>query len=153
MDPTDFQNGKGGVDQTVAAAMASWGEEAARLARGRYWLHNLLPEGLQRDLFSGDEDEVALTFLDIVEPLQYPLSVMQKARRHALASPLLVTSGERLTPNAIAEATNVETADPACSARFGTPSFVCFDCSQPSIFESASHQPTLANRRFEFSCQ
>jgi len=54
------------------------------------WLHKFLPEGLQRDLFSGDEDELALTLLDIVEPLQYPLSVLQKARRHALASPLLV---------------------------------------------------------------
>jgi len=52
-----------------------------------HWLHNLLPEGLQRDLFSGDEDELALT---IVEPLQYPLSVLQKARRHALAFLLLV---------------------------------------------------------------
>ena len=51
-----------------------------------HWLHNLLPEGLQRDLFSGDEDELALTLLDIVEPHQYPLSVLQKARRHALAS-------------------------------------------------------------------
>jgi len=29
------QNGEGGVGQTVAAPMASWGEEAARLARGR----------------------------------------------------------------------------------------------------------------------
>jgi len=47
-------------------------------------------EGGQRDLFSGNEDEIALTLLDIVEPLQYPLSVLQKARRHALASPLLV---------------------------------------------------------------
>jgi len=54
------------------------------------WLHNFLPEDLQRSLFSGDEDELALTLLDIVDPLQYPLSVLQKARRHALASPLLV---------------------------------------------------------------
>jgi len=53
-----------------------------------HWLHNLLPEGLQRDLFSGDEDELALTLLDVVEPIQYTLSVLQKARRHALASPL-----------------------------------------------------------------
>ena len=30
-----IQNGEGGVGQTVAAPMASWGEEAARLARGR----------------------------------------------------------------------------------------------------------------------
>jgi len=43
---------------------------------------------LQRDLFSGDEDELALTLLDVVEPIQYTLSVLQKARRHALASPL-----------------------------------------------------------------
>jgi len=49
---------------------------------------------LQRDLFSGNEDELALTLLDIVEPLQYPLSVLQKARRHALAYPLLVASEE-----------------------------------------------------------
>jgi len=59
-----------------------------------HWLHDLLPEGLQRDLFSGDEDELAPTLLDIVEPLQYPLSMLQKARRHALASPLLVASEE-----------------------------------------------------------
>jgi len=59
-----------------------------------HWLHDLLPEDLQRDLFSGDEDKLALTLLDIVEPLQYPLSVLQKARRHALASPLLVASEE-----------------------------------------------------------
>ena len=84
----------------------------------------------------------------------------QKARRHALTSPPLVASDEmmplepaNLHPCTIAEATDVETADPACSARFGNPSFVCFDCSQPSIFESASHQPTLTNRRFKVSCQ
>jgi len=29
--------------------------------RCAHWLHNLLPEGLRRDLFSGDEDELALT--------------------------------------------------------------------------------------------
>jgi len=56
-----------------------------------HWLHDLLPEGLQRDLFSGDEDELALTLLDIVEPLQYPLSELHKARRHALVSTLLVS--------------------------------------------------------------
>jgi len=83
-----------------------------------HWLHNLLPEGLQSGLFSGDEDELALTLLDIVEPLQYPLSV-------------------RSTPDAIAEVTNVETADPACSACFGTPFFVCFDFPKLSVFESA----------------
>jgi len=57
-------------------------------------LEHLLPEGLDRDIFNGDEDELALTLLDIVEPLQYSLSMLQKARRHALASPLLVTSEE-----------------------------------------------------------
>ena len=56
------------------------------------WLHNLLPEGLQRDLFSCEEEELALTLLDIIEPLQYTLPVLQKARRHALASPLLFAS-------------------------------------------------------------
>jgi len=61
-----------------------------------HWLHDLLPEGLQRDLFSGDEDELALTLLDIVEPVQYLLSVLQKARRHVLASPPLVTSDEMM---------------------------------------------------------
>jgi len=43
---------------------------------------------------NGDEDELTLTLLDIVEPLQHPLSVLQNARRHALASPSLVTSEE-----------------------------------------------------------
>jgi len=69
------------------ASLAAVEEHERGCAR---WLHKFLPEGLQRDLFSGDEDELALTLLDIVEPLQYPLSVLQKARRHALASPLLV---------------------------------------------------------------
>ena len=173
---SEFENGEGGVGQTVTAPMGSWGEEAARLARGcvpcglhqlrvailatrsrppagplgtlwdavmdirtapshgghpddlvevpmlppdhygcglgctrstgtlaaveeherrcAHWLHDLLPEGLQRDLFSCDEDELALTLLDMVEPLQYSLSVLQKARRHALASPPLVASEE-----------------------------------------------------------
>ena len=31
---SDFENGEGGVGQTVAAPMASWVEEATRLARG-----------------------------------------------------------------------------------------------------------------------
>jgi len=61
-----------------------------------HWLHNLLPEGLQHDLFSGNENELALTLLDVVELLQCPLSVLQKARRHALASPPLVASEEML---------------------------------------------------------
>jgi len=42
-------------------------------------LERLLPEGLDRDILNGDEDELALTLLDIVEPPQYPLSVLQKA--------------------------------------------------------------------------
>ena len=124
-----------------------------------HWLHDLLPEGLQRDLFSGDEDKLALTRLDIVEPLQYPLSVLQKARRHVLASPPLVASDE-MTPLGPANrhpapSQKLPTSrqlTPPCSACFSTPSFICFDCSQLSIFESALHQPTLANRRFEFSC-
>ena len=62
-----------------------------------HFLHDLLPEGLQRDLFSGDEKELALTRLDIVELLQYQLSVLQKAYRHVLASPPLVASDE-MTP-------------------------------------------------------
>ena len=61
----------------------------------------------------------------------------------------------RSTPCAIAEATDVKTADPAYSVRFGTPSFVCFDCSQPSVFEYAFlHSASqLANRRFKLSRQ
>jgi len=73
-----------------------------------------------------------------------------KTKQH---TPQFLVGVGRSTPGAIAEATNVETADHAYSACFGTPSFVCFTCSQPSIFESASHEPTLANRRFEFSCR
>ena len=46
-----------------------------------------------RDIL-GDEDELVLLPQDIVKPLQYPLSVLQKARRHALASPSLVASEE-----------------------------------------------------------
>jgi len=57
-------------------------------------LERLLPEGLDRDILNGDEVELALTLLDIVEPPQHPLSVLQKARRHALASPSLVPSEE-----------------------------------------------------------
>jgi len=40
------------------------------------------------------ENELALLLQDIVEPLQHPLSVLQKVRRHALASPSLVASEE-----------------------------------------------------------
>ena len=57
-------------------------------------LERLLSEGLDCKILNSDEDELALTLLDIVETLQYPLSVLQKARRHALACPLLVASEE-----------------------------------------------------------
>jgi len=65
--------------------------------RGAHWLHRLLPENLHHNILGGDEDELALTLLDIVEPLQLPLSVlhMHKARSHALASPPLVASEMR----------------------------------------------------------
>ena len=61
---------------------------------GAHWLHHLLPENLHHNILGGDEDELVLTLLDIVEPLQLPLSVlhMHKARSHVLASPSLVTS-------------------------------------------------------------
>jgi len=42
----------------------------------------------------GDEDELALLLQDIVEPLQHSLSMLQKVRRHVLASPSLVASEE-----------------------------------------------------------
>jgi len=48
---------------------------------------------LQRDIL-GNEDELALHLQDIVEQLQHPLSVLQKARRHTLASPSLIASDE-----------------------------------------------------------
>jgi len=41
-----------------------------------------------------DEDKLALFLQDIVKPLQHPLSVLQKAHRHALACPSLVDSDE-----------------------------------------------------------
>jgi len=47
-------------------------------------LERLLPEGLDRDILNGDKDEQALTLLDLVVPLQHPLSVLQEARRHTL---------------------------------------------------------------------
>jgi len=53
-----------------------------------------LPKGLDRDIFNSDKDKLALTLLDIDEPLQYPFSVLQKARRHAPASLLLSASEE-----------------------------------------------------------
>jgi len=55
-------------------------------------LERLLPEGLDHDFFNDDENELAMILLDIVEPLQYSLSVLQQECRHALASPLLVSS-------------------------------------------------------------
>jgi len=33
------------------------------------WLHQPLPEGLQHDILDGNEDELALTYQDIAEPL------------------------------------------------------------------------------------
>jgi len=51
-----------------------------------HFLNQLLPEGL----VNGDEDEQALNLRDIIEPLQQLLSVLQKERRVALASPSLV---------------------------------------------------------------
>jgi len=42
----------------------------------------------------GDEDELARLLEDMVEPLQHLLFVLQKVRRHALASSSLVTSEE-----------------------------------------------------------
>ena len=57
-----------------------------------HFLEPLLPEGLDRDICNGDEDEQALTLRDIVEPLQQPLSVLQKERRVKLASLSLVIS-------------------------------------------------------------
>ena len=51
-----------------------------------HFLEPLLPEGLDRDICNGDEDEHALNLRDIVEPLQQPLSVLQKERRVTLAS-------------------------------------------------------------------
>ena len=125
-----------------------------------HWLHQHLPEGLKRDILNGDEDELALPLQDIVELLQHPLSVLQKARRHALASPSLVASDEMPPfepayrhPAPLQK--HIETIDPAWSARFCIPSFVCFNCSHPSIFESAFPETAsqLANRRFGFSCQ
>jgi len=56
-------------------------------------LERLLLEDL-RDILGGDEDELALTLLHIVEPLQHPLSVLQEARRLALTSPSPVASVE-----------------------------------------------------------
>jgi len=46
-----------------------------------------------RDIL-GDEDELVLLPQDIVKPLQHPYSILQKVRRHALASPSLVAYEE-----------------------------------------------------------
>jgi len=96
-----------------------------------HWLHNLLPEGLQCDLFGGNEDELALTLLDIVEPLQYPLSVLQKARRHATASPLLVAS-EEMPP--------LESAD-----RYPAPSQKLPTSKQPTLPVAPTLAPPLSS--------
>ena len=61
-----------------------------------HFLEPLLPEGLDRDICNGDEDEHALNLRDIVEPLQQPLSVLQKERRVKLASLSLVVSDKML---------------------------------------------------------
>jgi len=61
-----------------------------------HFLNQLLPEGLHRDIFNSNEDEQALNLRDIVEPLQQPLSVLQKERRVVLASPSLVVSDKML---------------------------------------------------------
>ena len=47
-------------------------------------LELLLPEGLDRNILNDNKDEQALTLLDIVVPLQHPLSVLQEVCRHAL---------------------------------------------------------------------
>jgi len=96
-----------------------------------HWLHDLLPKGLQRDFFSGDEDELALTLLDIVEHLQYSLSVLQKARRHALVSPLLVAS-EEMPP--------LESAD-----RHPTPSQKSPTSKQPTPPAAPASAPPLSS--------
>jgi len=61
-----------------------------------HFLNMLLPKGLDRDICNGDEDEHALNLRDIVEPLQQPLSVLQKERRVLLASLPLVVSDKML---------------------------------------------------------
>jgi len=61
-----------------------------------HFLEPLLPEGLDHDICNGDEDEHALTLREIVEPLQHPLSVLQKERRVKLASLSLVVSDKML---------------------------------------------------------
>jgi len=45
-----------------------------------------VPAYFTSDLLNGDEDELALPLLEIIEPLQHPFSELQKARRDALAS-------------------------------------------------------------------
>ena len=62
----------------------------------RSFLNKLLPEGLDRDICNGDADEQALNLRDIIEPLQQPLSMLQKERRVALASPSLVVFDKML---------------------------------------------------------
>ena len=118
-------------------------------------LERLLSEGLDCKILNSDEDELALTLLDIVETLQYHLSVLQKACRHALASPLLVAS-EEMPPLESANrhpsqklTTSRQPTPPAAPA--SAPPLSSASIALIPIFESASHRPTLANRRFEFS--
>ena len=103
---------------------------------------------------TGDSNLVADKTIDSSHRKKVP---QQKACRHAPASPPLVVS-DKMTPLGPAIDTlrfrrsyQHRNSRPHLQRRFGTPSFVYFDCSQPSIFESALHQPTLANRRFTFS--
>jgi len=114
---------------------------------------NLLPINLPSQ--TGDSNLVADKTINSSHREKVP---QQKARSHALASPPLVASDE-MTPLEPADQhpaisqklpTSKQPTPPAAPS-FGTPFSVCFDCSQPFIFESVSHQPTLANRRFAFS--
>jgi len=49
---------------------------------------------------NGDKDEQALTLLDIVVPLQHPLSVLQEARRHALTRQAVLRRRHAYGPSA-----------------------------------------------------
>ena len=61
------------------------------------WLGLVLPKDLEHDLVKGDENELALPLLEIVELLHHPLSVLQKTPRDKLASLSLVASDEILS--------------------------------------------------------
>jgi len=114
-------------------------------------------------LFSGDEDELALTLLDIVEPLQYLLSVLQKACRHALASPLLVDGAGcwEMPPLESADQhpspsqklpTSKQLTPPAAPDSAPPLSSASIAPSSLSLNLLPMHETTLANRIFEFSC-